>query len=215
MSVTLDQLKKFLPTTSTEVLEKLLPAINTTIERYGINTNRRLRYFMAQTAFETRDYTKFVESLYYTSASRLVAVWPSRFTLRGEPGKLNANAYIRDPEKLANQVYANRMGNGTPASGDGYKYIGRGAMHLTGKANYREASLSIFGDDRLVEDPELVETDFETIMLTAGWFWDKNKLNQLADQDAFTKVTQKINGSAATVPDRLPVLRRANQTLTL
>lgn len=215
MVVTLDQLKSFLPKASVDVLEKLLPAINATIERYGINTNRRLRYFMAQTAFETRDYTKFVESLYYTTPARLVAVWPGRFTLKGEPGKLNATAYIRNSEKLANQVYANRMGNGSPESGDGYTYIGRGATHLTGKNNYRTASLDIYGDERLVENPELVETDIDAIMLTAGWFWDKNKLNDLADKDMFTKVTEKINGSDVTVPERLLTLRRANKIFTL
>ncbi len=200
--------------------DELIRALNETMERFSINTQRRVRYFMAQSYSETMGFKKWVEDLYYSTPSRLVAVWPGRFNHEGKGnGPLNAADYIRNPQKLANEVYANRMGNGSPASGDGWKYRGRGAGHLTGKDNYTKYSLELYGDHRLVIDPDKV-AEYRDGCLTFGAFWQKNGLNELADTDDFTIVTRRINGAIGAtltrvVNERLPNLRKANHSFFL
>lgn len=208
MKVAESQVAKFLPAYKGDVAA-LTSAINLVIDKYDLSTLRRVRYFMAQCAFESRNFTKLVEDLFYSTPSRIVEVWPRKFSLTGQSGKLNAFNYTRNPAALANAVYAHVNGNGDEASGDGFKYRGRGAIHLTGKANYAAASQFLFGDDRLVTNPDQVESDIVIALLTAAWFWATNKLNSLADQDQFTLVTKVINGSTVTVPQRLPVLSKA------
>lgn len=207
-TVTVDQLKKFLPNYGGD-FNYLLSAVTQAISRAELRTTRRLQYFLAQTAFESSYYTRLSENLNYTTPDRIVQVWPRKFSLTGQSGKLNAFNYTRNPAALANAVYAHVNGNGDEASGDGFKYRGRGAIHLTGKANYAAASQFLFGDDRLVSNPSQVESDIVIALLTASWFWATNKLNSLADQDQFTLVTKVINGSTVTVPQRLPVLSKA------
>lgn len=185
-------------------------------ERFQLNTLRRLRYFLAQTSYESRDFKSFTESMYYTTPERIAAVWPTRFTCNGVGrGPLDANLYVRSAEKLANEVYGGRMGNNEV--GDGFKYIGRGAIQLTGKDNYTRCSIELFDDLRLVEDPDLVSNTYP--LLTAGWFWYNNGLNELADRDEYTNVTARITGARGNnltteVRQRLPNLKRANQCIT-
>lgn len=210
--VTSQQMNKFLSSLPATRISELTEAVNYVSVKFDLSTLRRLRYFMAQTAFESDDFTRFSESLYYTTADRIRQVWPSRFTTTGEPGKLDAKLFVKNQEKLANTVYANRLGNGAPESGDGFRYRGRGAIQLTGRKNYLDASMELFGDDRLVQNPDQVATDMKVCLLTAGWFWSHNGLNALADSDEFTKVTKIINGSTSTVKERLVTLRRANQS---
>lgn len=189
--------------------DKLTAAINLAITKFDLSTDLRLNYFLSQIAFESGYLTSLSENLNYSKPERIVAVWPSRFNVNvAKDGKLNATNFIHNPQLLANTVYANRNGNGPASSGDGYKYRGRGAIQLTFKDNYSRASQDIYGDDRLVVNPDLVSTDPEAIILTAGWFWSENGLNKLADRDQFTLVTKKINGSTSTVPQRLPVLAK-------
>ena len=198
-------------------LDDLVEAINITASRYMIDQSlRRLRYFVAQAAYETQLFQKFTENLYYSTPQRLVAVWPSRFTMdQNDTRKAYAPDYAKNPEKLANLVYANRMGNGDERSGDGYKYRGRGAFHLTGKDNYQRCSNDLYGDLRLVDNPDSVNSkNYVDGMLSAGWFWDRNGLNELADKDMFTETTRRINGSTSTVNDRLLYLKRANAAIT-
>lgn len=215
--ITKEQLLSFDPSLArTDIdVQALTDAINVTIKRFGIDQNiRRVRYFIAQVAFETGNFRHFVENLNYTSAARLVQVWPSRFSMDARAkNKAYAPDYVNNPEGLANLVYSNRMGNGSPASGHGYKYRGRGGFHLTGLDNYKRCSIALYGDNRLVDNPDLVNTkDFKDAIASAGWFWDTNKLNPLADRDEYTNVTKIINGSTATVPARLEYLRRANRS---
>lgn len=217
MIITKEQLRNFAVVPNED---EFLKAINATLARFEITTQRRVRYFMAQTYSETGAYKKWVEDLYYTSPERIVAVWPSRFNYAGKGrGPLNAGDYIRNPQKLANEVYANRMGNGGPETGDGWKYRGRGAGHLTGKANYTKYSLLLYGDHRLVIDPDKV-SEYWDGCLTFGAFWKENGLNELADTDDFTIVTKRINGASGdtltrVVNERLPNLRKANQSFFL
>lgn len=200
--ITQDQLAQFLgykPDTA------VLDAIDKTLVRFGINTPRRVRYFMAQGYSESK-FKDFSEDLYYKTPERLVAVWPSRFSMTKGGTKAYAPDYVRNPQKLANLVYAGRNGNTGPD--DGWNFIGRGVFGLTGLNNYKAYSMAMYGDDRCVKNPEMVAS-LPDAVLSAGWFWKTNGLNELADADAFTKATVVINNSAATVPERLVYLGKA------
>lgn len=180
---------------------------------YSINNKLRFSYFLAQAYHETQGFTKFVENLNYSKPERLVEVWPSRFTLDAKnKTKAFAPDYVNSSEKLANLVYANRNGNGNEASGDGHKYRGRGGFHLTFLNNYKAASLSLFKDERLLTNPNLVQ-DYDAGIKTAGWFWNTNNLNVKADKEDFTGVTRVVNGSEATVKQRLVVLEKITKIL--
>lgn len=156
-------------------------------------------------------FTKFEEDLYYKTPEVLVRTWPTRFTL--DPSKVGAlglaTEYLRNPQKLANMAYGLRNGNGGPDTGDGWRFRGRGAFHLTFANNYMDYSKAMYGDDRCFNNPELV-AEPEDALLSAGWFWTRFKFNRLADADEFTKSTVTINGSAVTVPKRLAILNLAN-----
>jgi putative chitinase len=174
-----------------------------------------MRYFVAQTFFETLSYTAFAENLYYTKAAQLVAVWPSRFTCDQNACTATiayAPDYVCNAQKLANFVYCNRNGNGNLASNDGYNFRGRGGLQNTGRANYLAYSLAQYGDDRCVKNPDMLSQP-EDAFESAGWFWTTHGLNALADTDSFTLVTKNINGSTVTVPDRIKVLNTVNSVL--
>jgi putative chitinase len=190
-------------------------SINQTCSRFGIDQNaRRVRYFVAQSFFETLSYTYWSENLNYTTAQRLVTVWPSRFSMSAQDsGKAYAPDYTNNPQKLANLVYANRDGNGNPSTCDGWNFRGRGAFHLTFRGNYQEYEADVYsGDGHIMADPDLVSQPADAF-LSAGWFWNRNQMNALADADQFTQATKVINGSTATVPQRLPVLNKVNEIL--
>lgn len=189
----------------------LADAINATAAYYKLSDSQlRMRYFVAQSCFETQGYTFWSENLMYTTPDRLCVVWPSRFSMQQNvPGKAYAPDYINSPSKLANLVYANREGNGNAQSGDGFAFRGRGAFHLTFRNNYAAYSTARYGDNRIVANPDLVSQP-EDAFMSAGWFWNTNNLSPLADADQFTKVTQVINGSTATVPQRLVTLNKVN-----
>jgi putative chitinase len=197
-------------------VNELVNSINQTMARFSIDQSvRRVRYFMAQTAFETENFTSWSEDLVYSTAERIVEVWPSRFSLNENvPGKEYAPDFVNAPERLANLVYANRGGNGNEASEDGYVYRGRGALDLTFLNNYSAASTYLYNDKSIyLNNPDLVAAPKDAF-LSAGWFWASNKLNDLADSDSFSRVTEVINGSAATVSARLQVLDKANTIFT-
>lgn len=225
--ITQQQLAKFAPAIAAPALASAYTdAFNSAFKRSGIDsTLRRIRYFMAQSFFETQGYSKWEENLWYTTPARLVEVWPSRFTL--DPAKVGTHAldkqgkpypqalqlatnYVNSPQKLANNVYASRNGNGDEASGDGWKFRGRGCFHLTFKNNYLAYGRDMYGDpNKFVNNPEGVNTVVDRI-LSAVWFWQTNKLQALADSDSFTAMTGIINNSTATAPKRLEVLKVAN-----
>lgn len=162
--------------------------------RFGINTTTRLCAFLAQVAHESGGFRFVRENLNY-SAKALRATWPKRFDA------VRAAEYERKPEKIAAYVYANRMGNGDEASGDGATYIGRGLIQCTGLANYSNCSTALFGDDRLIHRPELLEEPTNAA-LSAGWFWMANGCNQIADAGDFEALTRRINGGTHGLEDR-------------
>ncbi len=180
MKITKEQLQKVIAKASDELVD----SINQTAEKYQIDTKERLAAFIAQIAHESGEFVFNSENLNY-SAESLVKVFGKYFTAA------SAQSFARKPEAIANRVYANRMGNGTEASGDGFKFRGRGYMQLTGKSNY-EAFGDLLGVD-FTETPDLVATAPYNV-LSAGWFWDKNQLNALADKGDFTGITKRING---------------------
>ena len=184
--------------------EEWIDAINETFERFDISTPERQACFLGQCAHESAGFTALKENLNY-SAEGLTKVWPKRF-----PSLDAAQPYHRNPEKIANKVYADRMGNGDEASGDGFKYRGRGLIQLTGKDNY-EACGEALGAD-LVGDPDQVSSP-QFAALSAGWFWDKNKLNQYADSNDMTTLTKRINGGTHGIDDRIARTQQAIDVL--
>jgi len=145
-----------------------------------------------QIAQESGGFTATVENLYY-QASALNRSWPQLF-----PGDI-AQQYAMQPERIANRAYGNRMGNGDEASGDGWKYRGRGLIQLTGKENYLNFAMS--ADVDTLVHPELVELP-ELAALSAGWFWATNDLNTLADLGYVEAMTRRINGGLNGLADR-------------
>jgi len=156
----------------------------------------RAAHFFAQTSHETGGFKAFSENLNY-SAQGLQGIFGKYF-----PGNLE-ESYARQPEKIANRVYADRMGNGNEASGDGWKFRGRGALQLTGKANY-EAFAKYLGNNEVMENPDLVATKYS--FESAMFFFERNKLWAICDQGindaAILALTKRINGGTHGLEDR-------------
>jgi putative chitinase len=159
---------------------------------YEINTPHRIAMFLAQVGHESGGLRTIKENLNY-SADGLKRVFPKYFRT------VNPVDYAKKPEKIANRVYASRMGNGDEASGDGYRYCGRGLIQLTGKSNY-EAFAQDMGWPLAEATAWLAEP--EGAAWSAGWFWDSRELNQWADKGDITTVTKKINGGTIGLEDR-------------
>ena len=165
---------------------------------YEINTPQRIAAFLAQCGHESGGWTVFEENLNY-SAQGLRKIFGKYF-----PTDELAMAYQRQPEKIANRIYANRMGNGPEESGDGFKYRGRGPIQLTGKSNYTSFAKDMFDDwENVVENPDWVTYDKDFALMSAIWFWNKNKLNHEADIGDIKTMTRKINGGYIGLEDRI------------
>lgn len=175
----------------------VLSQIPDTMSKFELNTPLRLAHFLAQCGHESGGFRAIRENLNY-SAKGLMGIFKKYF-----PTEALANQYQRQPDKIANKVYANRMGNGTEASADGSKFKGRGFIQLTGKDNYTAFSKSI-GED-CVANPDLVATKYP--LASAAWFFHKNGLHKIADEGAsdlvVTKVTKRVNGGTIGLPDRI------------
>lgn len=171
----------------------LFSALSDVLPRYEINTPERVAAFLAQCGHESVDFTVLKENLNY-SAKGLVATWPRRFLSESA-----ALLYHRNPEKIANFVYANRMGNGDEASGDGWRYRGRGAIQLTGKDNYSAFARAI--NHTLDETVVYLET-LAGAVESAAWFWRRNNLNVLADARDMVTMTKKINNGTLGLEER-------------
>ena len=172
--------------------------------RYNINTTQRQASFIGQCQHESNNFRVLEENLHY-SADGLMRVWPSRFNSR-----VVAEAYANQPEKIANKVYAGRMGNGTEETGDGWAYHGRGLIQLTGKENYDRCGKAI-GFDFVNKPQLLVEPYYDS--LSAGWFWNKLGLNDLADAQEYGQMTRRINGGTLGLEDRIAKITKAKQVL--
>lgn len=180
-----------------EALVNVLPT-------YEINTPNRVSAFLAQCAHESGGFRTLKENLNYRADS-LLKVFPKYFKTLTE-----AQQFERKQDKIANRVYANRMGNGTESSGDGWKYCGRGLIQLTGKSNYKAFADSIKMD--LEKVPDYLGT-FEGAVKSACWFWKTNNLNQWADKDDILTMTKKINGGTIGLDDRKKHYEHAKQVL--
>ena len=195
----IDKLKGHVPDT-------VITQIPGVLDKFEINTPLRLAHFLAQCGHESGGFKVVSENLNYGAAG-LQSIFKKYFTAE------SAKEYQRKPEKIANIVYANRMGNGNQASGEGYKFRGRGFIQLTGKDNYTAFDKTV--EDDILANPELVATKYP--LLSAAWFFHKNGLHKIADEGAtdavVTKVTKRVNGGTIGLPDRIKHFNEYNNLL--
>ena len=175
------------------------PHLDAAARGWGV-ADYALPMWLAQLAHESAMFERMVESLNYTKAAQIRRTWPKRFANNSA-----AVAFVSKPERLANFVYANRLGNGDAASGDGWKYRGRGLIQVTGKDNYRDAGESL--GLPLLEEPELLEEPVHAAD-AAGWFWKSHGLNRFASN--INDCTRAINGGLNGLPDRMRLYNRAS-----
>lgn len=193
--ITLELLQALCPKTKKSTLDGYVEPLNTVGEYYEMFENpKRIAGFLAQVAHESGGFTATIENLNY-SKEGLRKVFPKYF-----PTDEVAAQYARQPEKIANRVYANRMKNGDEASGDGFKFRGRGLIQLTGRDNYTRFAEALSMDiDNTIS---YLETPNGAVA-SAGWFWDNNKLNQYCDNGDFITLTKRINGGTIGLEDRI------------
>lgn len=180
--------------------------------RYQINTPLRQAHWLAQLAHESAKFGTIIENLSY-SANGLGKIFKKYF-----PTPALQAQYAKQPEAIANVVYANRLGNGNTASGEGWRYRGGGLIQLTGKYNYRLYSQMVFGDERLVNNPDIIRdkrsADSRYVAaIIGGAYWSRNGLNSLADSDNVKAVTKKINGGYNGLAERIDLTERFKRAL--
>lgn len=201
---TREQLKEMIP--RNPYVSQWYEAISSILPEYEINTPQRVAAFLAQCAHESGGFVFLKENLNYKAPS-LRKVFPKYF-----PDDATAAAYANKPEKIANRVYANRMGNGDESSGDGWRYCGRGLIQLTGKDNYTffAGSLGI-----PVEEAADYLSTFEGAAQSACWYWEQNNLNRFADANDVRGLTRAINGGYIGLEDRIKHTEHALHVLDL
>jgi len=186
----LDKLKGHVP-------DAVIAQLPDTIAKFELNTPLRLAHFLAQAGHESGGFKAVNENLNY-GAKGLLGIFKKYF-----PTPEKAALYERKPEKIANLVYGGRMGNGAEATGEGYKFRGRGYIQLTGKDNYKAFDAVV--PENLLESPDLVATKYP--LLSAAWFFHKNGLHKIADKGAtdavVTEVTKRVNGGTIGLADRI------------
>lgn len=191
----IDKLKGVIP-------DEVLTQIPQVMEKFEINTPLRLCHFLAQCAHESGNFKAVTENLNYGPVA-LMSTFKKYFPLL-----TTAEAYARKPERIANRVYADRMGNGAESTGDGWKYRGRGYIQLTGKVNYQSFDKVI--EENITDNPDLVATKYP--LLSAAWFWNSRTLNTLADKGAsdadVTVITKKVNGGTHGLDDRIAKFKK-------
>lgn len=184
------------------VARVFLPHLIAAFDRFEIDTPRRMAAFIGEYSHETSGFTRLEENLYYTDPARIAQM----FSALREVEK--ARAFTRQPKALANRVYANRNGNGSEASGDGWNYRGRGLPHLTGRGNYRAAGSAL--GLPLEQNPDRV-AEPKAAVLVGAWYWKANGLNALADRWQLDAITRGINGAA--MAGRTDRVERCNRAL--
>ena len=194
-------------TSNLKVSPAVLLEIPTVAEKFGVTTPLRLAHFLAQCAHESANFTAVKENLNY-SADGLRKIFGKYF-----PTDALAAQYARQPEKIANRVYASRMGNGNEVSGDGFKFRGRGYIQLTGKENY--AAFDKIVEEDILTNPDLVATKYP--LLSAAFFFNKNGLWAICDKgdsiDVVTMVTKRVNGGTHGLEDRINKFKLFNSSL--
>jgi putative chitinase len=185
---------------------RYLAPLNAACAEYSIDSNTaRTSMFLAQVAEETFGLTRLEEDMDY-SAGRIMAVWPLHFSAE------LAVQYAHNPAKLADFIYADKMGNGDEASGDGWLFHGRGGLMLTGRKNYTAAGKSL-GVDDLATYPDQAATDATIAMRTSAWYWAQCGGNQFADKGAFEALTRAINGGTEGLAQRIAYWNTAQEAL--
>jgi len=183
---------------------KWLQPLNDTFAKYGINTIQRQAAFIGQCGHESNNFKVLEENLHY-SAKELMATWPSRFD------QATAEKMANNPEMIANKVYGGRADLGNTQDGDGAKFHGRGLIQLTGRSN-----VTVCGDalgQPFSEHPELL-LEPQWACMSAGWFWNKRNLNELADNEDWTSITKRINGGTIGLQDRIDRIHKAMDVLS-
>jgi putative chitinase len=182
---------------STKLPANVLEQIPDIEAKFGLNSNIRLAHFLSQCAHESGNFKVVTENLNY-GAKGLRSIFGKYFK-----DDATALAYERKPEKIANRVYSSRMGNGDEASGDGWKFRGRGYIQLTGKDNYTQFDKSV--EDDILANPDLVATKFP--LMSAAFFFERNNLWKIcdggADKEDVIALTKRINGGTHGLEDRL------------
>jgi putative chitinase len=187
----------------TKLPQAVLDEIPLIIEKFNLTNNLRLSHFLSQCSHESGNFKLTKENLNY-SVEGLFKIFGKYFKKADgkTPDKELATKYARNPEKIANRVYANRMGNGNEASGDGWKFRGRGYIQLTGKENY--TAFDKFVEDDILANPDLVATKYP--LMSAAFFFNKNKLWDICDKghthDVVLAVTKRVNGGTIGLADR-------------
>jgi len=203
MKIEASQILAISPNCKPDLADGLAQCLPAVLEKYAITTPLRVAHFLAQTAHESDGFTHFEENLNYSEAG-LENTFPKEFRT------VRAADYARNPEKIANRVYANRMGNGDEASGDGWKFRGRGLIQLTGHENY-EAFSKHSGKDA-IQDPDLLST-VEGAAESAAWYWLERDINKPADEDEVVTVTKLINGGTLGLDERKQLLEIAKRVV--
>lgn len=210
------QLKELAPRLSPERLTSITNAFNECCKNYNITDVNILHEFLANVLHESGQFSIKAENMNYTTPQRLVAIWSSRFTTTGEAGKLNARDFVNAPQKLANNVYARRMGNVQP--NDGFAFRGGGFAQITGRDAYTlyTSYLNRNRTNKLTinQVAELVQTDDNFAMDSAFWFFcEFKKLQQLALQDNFRQLVRRWNGGFIGIVDRQKFYDKVKQIL--
>lgn len=208
MILTLEQLRQITPIKDQTTLNNTLNGLNDCLTRFNINTPLRINHFVSECLHESINLTTLRENLNY-SAKGLMGTFKKYFpTLESTVG------YANNQAKIANKVYGNRMGNGDEASGDGFKFKGRGAIQLTGHDNYK--SLSDYTKIDFIKNPELLET-VQYAFLSAGYFWNKNNLNMIADKgntdEIITAIRKRVNGGVIGLDDVIAKFRKCEKII--
>ena len=200
MIITQSQLLRAVPELYKPRLDEFVASLNQWAMSFGIDTPLRMAHYLAQVVYESQYLKRTDENLNY-SADGLLRTFGRYFTTA------TAREYARQPERIANRVYASRMGNGPEASGDGWRYRGRGYIMLTGREKYTRFNESDVCTEDVVRKPD-APMKFPLNQVVAGWFWEQPDLNALADSDDADAITRRINGGTNGLADRKFLVRR-------
>lgn len=217
MIINNQQLKACMRGIDARNIDKYFPFLVKYMPKYKIDTPLRIQHYLAQVGHESNNFASYRENLNY-SEEGLVTTFKSDFDTNKDKvisteERVKAKKIARKPKEIADFVYANQNGNGNESTGDGSKYLGRGAIMVTGELNYLECSKFIFGDDRLLKTPEVLELP-EYGILASMWFWTTRKLNDYADRDDIVGETKVINGGKNGLDDRIDRLNNCKKYIS-
>lgn len=202
-ALTLDDLRRICPLSPPATLSAFVERLNSDLGEFAVDSQKRMAAFLAQYAHETLGFTRLEENLRYTTVEALRAAFKTRWNLLDVD---DAWGYLNQPERLANRVYASRNGNMDEASGDGWKYRGRGLCHLTGRGNYAKAGHAL--NLPLLQEPDLLLQPGPAVRV-GGWYWRHAKCNEYADAGEIEAMTRAINGGLNGIKERIELYGRA------